>query len=148
PPAPLSPPASAMQGPPGFQGNRRPDRGGERGGDRAPDRGGDQGGGADRRGRRSRRGRGQRSGGGSSGGRGLPDAKYYSPRPDAESRHQASPAAGIPEAAPVEEPEAQPRVVFDPEQDDFFVLPGESLAKYTRPGDEEPVEGTDAEPVT
>ena len=26
---------------------------------------------------------------------------------------------------------SQPRVVFDPEQDDFFVLPGESLAKYT-----------------
>src|ERR1035438_9155541 len=92
--------------------------------------GGDQGGGGDRRGRRSRRGRGQRSGGGSGGGRGLPDAKYYSPRPDAESRHQASPAAGIPEAAPVGEPAALPRVVFDPEQDDFFVLPGESLAKY------------------
>ena len=51
--------------------------------------------------------------------------------PRRESRHQASLAAGIPEAAPVEEPVSQPRVVFDPEQDDFFVLPGESLAKYT-----------------
>jgi ribonuclease G len=125
PPAPLSPPASAMQGPPGFQGNRR---------DRGPDRGGDQGGG-DRRGRRSRRGRGQRSGGGP-GGRGLPDAKYYSPRPDNESRYQPSLAAGIPEAAPVEE--SLPRVVFDPSQDDFFVLPGESLAKYTGHAEDEP----------
>src|ERR1017187_6132 len=135
PPAPLAPPASAMQGPPGYQGNRRSDRGGDRGSDRGPDRGGDQGGGGDRRGRRSRRGRGQRSGG-SAGGRGLPDAKYYSPRPDAESRYQPSPAAGIPEAAPVEEP--LPRVVFDPNQDDFFVLPGESLAKYTGRAEDEP----------
>jgi ribonuclease G len=141
PPIVLSAPASAMQPPPGFQGNRRPDRGG--------DRSGDQGGGsADRRGRRSRRGRGQRSGGGSSGGRGLPDAKYYSPRPEAESRYQGSPAAGIPEAVPVEEAEPLPRVIFDPTQDDFFVLPGESLAKYTRPGDEEPSEGTEPEAVT
>ena len=31
----------------------------------------------------------------------------------------------------MEETVSQPRVVFDPEQDDFFVLPGESLAKYT-----------------
>src|ERR1017187_5929652 len=146
PPAPLSPPASAMQGPPGFQGNRRPDRGGDRAPDHGGDRGGDQGGGGDRRGRRSRRGRGQRSGGGSGGGRGLPDAKYYSPRPDAESRHQASPAAGIPEAAPVSEPAALPRVVFDPEQDDFFVLPGESLAKYAGRGEEEPEEQPAVEP--
>jgi ribonuclease G len=133
PPAPLSPPASAMQGPPGYQGNRRPDRGGDRG----TDRGGDQGSGGDRRGRRSRRGRGQRSGGGSGGGRGLPDAKYYSPRPDGESRYEPSPAAGIPEAAPVEEPLPLPRVVFDPNQDDFFVLPGESLAKYTGRAEDE-----------
>ena len=139
PPAPLSPPASAMQGPPGFQGNRRTDRGPDRG----PDRGGDQGG-ADRRGRRSRRGRGQRSGGGGAGGRGLPDAKYYSPRPDADSRYQPSPAAGIPEAAPVEEP--LPRVVFDPNQDDFFVLPGESLAKYTGRAEDEPDEQSAMEP--
>jgi ribonuclease G len=132
PPAPLSPPASAMQGPPGFQG-RRPDRGPDRG----SDRGGDQGGGGDRRGRRSRRGRGQRSSGGGPGGRGLPDAKYYSPRPDGESRHQPSLAAGIPEAAPVEETQPLPRVIFDPNQDDFFVLPGESLAKYRGPAGDE-----------
>jgi ribonuclease G len=141
PPAVLSPPASAMQGPPGYQGNRRPDRGGDRG----PDRGGDQGGGGDRRGRRSRRGRGQRSGG-SGGGRGLPDAKYYSPRPEAESRYQAPPAAPIPFAAPVEESAAQPRVVFDPERDDFFVLPGESLAKYTGRAEDETEDQPAAEP--
>src|ERR1017187_3048035 len=124
-------PASAMQGPPGFQGNRRAARGSDRGGDQA---------GGDRRGRRSRRGRGQRSSGGSGGGRGLPDAKYYSPRPDAESRYQPSLAAGIPEAAPVEEPLPLPRVVFDPNQDDFFVLPGESLAKYTGRAEDAPEE--------
>src|ERR1039458_5633776 len=154
--------------------DRGGDRGGDRAPDRGGDRGGDQGGGGDRRGRRSRRGRGQRSGGGaggavgagcgerrgrrsrrgrgqrsgggSGGGRGLPDAKYYSPRPDAESRHQASPAAGIPEAAPVSEPAALPRVVFDPEQDDFFVLPGESLAKYTGRAEDEPEEQPAVEP--
>jgi ribonuclease G len=53
----------------------------------------------------------------------------------------------IPEAAPVEEAPPQPRVIFDPEQDDFFVLPGESLAKYTRPGEEEAGEGTESEPL-
>jgi ribonuclease G len=139
PPAPLSPPASAMQGSPGFSGNRR-----DRGGDRGPDRGGEQGGG-DRRGRRSRRGRGQRSGGGA-GGRGLPDAKYYSPRPDNEGRHQPSLAAGIPEAAPVDDAPALPRVIFDPSQDDFFVLPGESLAKYRGPAGDERDEQPVAEP--
>src|SRR5262249_50291664 len=81
--------------------------------------------GGDRRGRRSRRGRGQR------GGRGLPDTKYYTPRQESELRHQAPPAAAIPEAAPLTEADSQPRVVFDPTQEDFFVLPGESLAKYT-----------------
>ncbi len=42
PAAPLSPPASAMQGPAGFQ-NRRNDQGGERRGDRGGDRGADRG---------------------------------------------------------------------------------------------------------
>ena len=149
PSVPLSPPASAMQGPAGFQ-NRRGDQGGERRGDRGPDRG-DQGGdrrgdqGGDRRGRRSRRGRGQRSGGGG-GGRGLPEAKYYSPRPESEQRHQAPPVAGIPEAAPLAEAESQPRVVFDPSQDDFFVLPGESLAKYTGRAEDEPEDLAAVEP--
>jgi ribonuclease G len=124
-PATLSPPASAMQGPAGFPGRRdqRGDRG-EPGGDRR-----DQGG--DRRGRRSRRGRGQR------GGRGLPETKYYTPRPESDSRHQAPPAAVIPEALPDIAAESHPRVVFDPTHDDFFVLPGESLAKYTGRAEDE-----------
>src|SRR5215831_449418 len=114
----LQPPASAMHGP-----------GGERRGER--DRGGDRGG--DRRGRRSRRGRGGR--GGDRGGRGLPDSKFYSPRGEGDRRYQAPPAAGEPAAAaPVTEGAAG-------EADDFFVLPGESLAKYTGPAGEEPPEG-------
>ena len=32
----------------------------------------------------------------------------------------------------------QPRVIFDPSQEDFFVLPGESLAKYTGHPEDEP----------
>ena len=56
---------------------------------------GDQGGG-DRRGRTPRRGRGQRSGG-SGGGRGLPESKYYSPRPE---RRTASPAGSRPPESP------------------------------------------------
>ncbi len=87
----------------------------------------------------------------------MPESKFYSPRPDAESRHQPSPAAGIPEAAATEEPVSQSRVVFDPEQDDFLVLPGESLAKYTGSHGKEPEEqsaveatldrGSDVEPA-
>ena len=108
----LQPPASAMHGPAG-------DRQGDRG-----DRG-------DRRGRRSRRGRGGRGG-----GRGLPDSKFYSPRPEGDRRYQAPPA---PEAeAPVSHVAATAE-----EADDFFVLPGESLAKYTGPTpDEGPDEAT------
>ena len=140
PAAPLSPPASAMQVPPGFQGNRRPDGRRSAAETGAGSGRGDQGG--DRRGRRSRRGRGQRGG-----GRGLPDSKFYSPRPEGESRHQAPPVVSIPEAVPVEEAPQQPRVIFDPEQDDFFVLPGESLAKYTRPG-EEALDGGESGPLT
>src|SRR5262245_28030695 len=59
----MHPPASAMHGPGG-------DRRGERG---------------DRRGRRSRRGRGGRGG---DRGRGLPESKFYSPRPEGERRYQ------------------------------------------------------------
>jgi ribonuclease G len=74
----------------------------------------------DRRGRRSRRRRGQKGG-----GRGLPDSKFYSPA----GRGGAEPE---PRPAPVEEPvEAAPAPSHVAEADDFFVLPGESLAKYT-----------------
>ncbi|MCZ2146606.1 MAG: Rne/Rng family ribonuclease [Bryobacterales bacterium] len=93
----------------------RPERGERR--DRA-DRGdrNDRGGRGGRRGRR-RRGRG---------GRGFPESKY------AQETEQAAAPAG-----PVEELE-QPA---GPETGDFAVLPGESLAKYTRAGDEDFAEG-------
>jgi ribonuclease G len=84
------------------------------------DRGGDRG---DRdRGHRGRRRRGGR------GGRGLPDSKFYSPREEADR----------PAATPVVEPVGVEPVVEETaaQADDFFVLPGESLAKYTRGGEE------------
>jgi len=79
----------------------------------------------DRRGRRSRRGRGGRDR-----GRGLPDSKFYSPRQEGEHRYQPPPAQG--EVAPAEPPAADTG-----EADDFLVLPGESLAKYTEADDVE-----------
>src|SRR5262249_9540173 len=105
--------ASAMHGPGGDR----------RGGDRER---GDRG---DRRGRRSRRGRGGR--GGDRGGRGLPDSKFYSPRPEGDRRYQAPPAE---ESARVATEALGPAA----EGDDFFVLPGETLAKYTEPSESEP----------
>ena len=96
----------------------------------------------DNRGRRGRRRRGGR------GRSGLPDSKFYSPgqRESQESRPQESAAPVlIPEALPqadVEfEPEAEaqteaPQAPQRTQSDDFFVLPGESLAKYTGPGSE------------
>jgi ribonuclease G len=111
----LQPPASAMQG-----------SGGERRGDRG-DRGerGDRGDRGDRRGRRSRRGRGGRGG---DRGRGLPESKFYSPRPEGERRYQG------PSVTDTQVPVAEPAPPSEP--DDFFVLPGESLAKYTEPSEE------------
>ena len=67
----------------------------------------------DRRGRRGRRRRGQKND-----RRGLPDSKFYSPGQQPEERPVVEEEAAAPE------PQA-------PEADDFFVLPGESLAKYT-----------------
>jgi len=76
----------------------------------------------DRRVRRSRRRRNR--------GRGFPDSKYVSDVSASETE---------PEPVPEAEPESEPR----PEspdatvgQEDFMVLPGESLAKYTRSPDE------------
>jgi ribonuclease G len=96
----------------------RTDRG-ERPGER-PDRGGD-------RGRRSRRRRGR--------GRGFPDSKYASsdasrPPRFAESTAPAS-EPSAPSASPVPSVEAAPRIA-SAGATDFSVLPGESLAKYTR----------------
>jgi ribonuclease G len=107
--------------------------------DRGPDRGGDRGGDKARRGRRRR--------GGRQGG--LPDAKYFSPRGGAPGGSTpAGQTASAPPPATVErEPEGErtesPRY-SRPEHvrtehvrteqpgtdDDFVVLPGESLAKY------------------
>jgi ribonuclease G len=73
----------------------------------------------DRRGRRGRRRRGGK-------GRGLPESKFYSPgerRPAGLQEQPTETVASHPEAAPESAPN-QP--------DDFFVLPGESLAKYSR----------------
>jgi ribonuclease G len=119
--APLVAPASAMQGPAGGQDQRR---GGDRGGDR------------NGRGRRSRRGRGQKGG-----GRALPDSKFYSPgvaEPRPEPQFPGAQSVARMEAvAPVEAP-ARETELRQTRPDDFFVLPGESLAKYTLPGDEDP----------
>src|ERR1700722_1864329 len=97
----------------------RNERPGERPGER-PDRGGD-------RGRRSRRRRGR--------GRGFPDSKYAScdasrPPRFAESTAPAS-EPSAPSASPVPSVEAAPRIA-SAGATDFSVLPGESLAKYTR----------------
>jgi len=97
----------------------RNERPGERPGER-PDRGGD-------RGRRSRRRRGR--------GRGFPDSKYASsdasrPPRFAESTAPA-PEPSAPSASPVPSVEAAPRIA-SAGATDFSVLPGESLAKYTR----------------
>ncbi len=102
-------PASAPQG-------ERTDRG-ER-----PDRGGD-------RGRRSRRRRGR--------GRGFPDSKYASADASRPPRYpEAAPAAAEPSspastASPVPPVEPAPHFA-SAGATDFSVLPGESLAKYTR----------------
>jgi len=72
----------------------------------------------DRRGRRGRRRRGQKGGG----GRGLPESKFYQPG------RSAPPSEPRPEPEPVLERAEQAPAGTVP--DDFFVLPGESLAKY------------------
>jgi len=84
----------------------------------------------DRRGRRGRRRRGQRGGG----GRGLPDSKFYSPSARGPSEPPRESVVSEPVAAA--EPETQPAAPAT--ADDFFVLPGESLAKYTRSDAGEP----------
>jgi ribonuclease G len=91
----------------------------------------------DRRGRRSRRRRGQKGG-----GRGLPDSKYFSPRPGGAP----GPASMPPEApdVPSEPPVAPPTLT---EEDEFFVLPGETLAKHTPQAWEETESGEPDSPA-
>jgi ribonuclease G len=87
----------------------------------------------DQRGRRSRRRRGGK-------GRGLPDSKFYSPgqRTGGEA---AAPPVPIPEALPQLDAELEPApAVAAAEREDFLVLPGESLAKYTGADEAEDVE--------
>ncbi|MGP8247919.1 MAG: Rne/Rng family ribonuclease [Bryobacteraceae bacterium] len=98
----------------------------------------------DRRGRRSRRRRGGR-------GRGLPDSKFYSPdqRGDDRTEKDAGAESSEEAAPPAPEPVAPytPRAAAEP-PDDFFVLPGESLAKYAGPDeDREPEVETNSTPA-
>ncbi|HUQ91189.1 MAG TPA: Rne/Rng family ribonuclease [Bryobacteraceae bacterium] len=118
-------PAERPQHPRGDRPDRRMERPVDRNADRAA---------LDRGGRRGRRRRGR-------GGRGLPDSKYAEARPIGSHAEIEIPA----EKEFVEVVEAQPLT-------DFAVLPGESLAKYSRPSDEiEEFDGpdvVDSEPET
>ena len=82
----------------------------------------------DRRGRRSRRRRGQKGG-----GRGLPDSKYLSPRLGG-----VPVPAAVPPEAPEVPSEPQPTATTPTLEDEFFVLPGETLAKHSPQAWEEP----------
>ena len=107
----------------------RPNRGNDRGADRGADRGGGDRSGAERSGDQGGRGRrGRRRRGGRGGNGGIPESKFYSPRNDVEAAPLAR-TAMEPEMAD-EEPE--PSYSREP-SDDFMVLPGESLAKYSEP---------------
>ena len=91
------------------------------------------------RGRRGRRRRGGRGRGG------LPESKFYSPGQRPGQEPPAAAATGIPEAAPQADAELTPSTAsFAPNDADFLVLPGESLAKYTPPTDEGEVEPVEA----
>ena len=105
------------------RGESRPEAHGETRGEtrregRGESRGDSKDEGQDRRGRRSRRRRPGKS-------PRIPESKYYSP-----SRDDAPVAAAPREPAPAGPAGAA-------EDDDFFVLPGESLAKYSQHEDEE-----------
>ncbi len=99
------------------------------GGDRSgSDRGGDQGRGRGRRGRR----RGGRGPGG------LPDSKYFTPGASASGSNQGPNQSGERHAVPAEGRRSEPLEEIEetssvPEVFERFVLPGESLAKYTGP---------------
>ena len=85
----------------------------------------------DPRGRRSRRRRGGK------GRSALPDSKFYSPGQRTGHDAAAPPPALIPEALPQLDAELEPAPAFAAAQaEDFLVLPGETLAKYTAPPEE------------
>ncbi len=130
-PAAAAPPASERR-----DGHREQRASGDRpagdrpAGDRpAGDRpGGDKGG--DRRGRRGRR----RRGGGRQDTGGLPDSKFYTPGSDDEEA--AEPETAVKEAAAPVASYAPAAVRAGRADEDFMVLPGESLAKYSAPESE------------
>src|SRR5215469_4067516 len=135
PPLVVEPTTAAAEVPPGeaamaagaapAQSEVRPHRHGDRG----PERDGDRG---DRRGRRGRRRRGGRGGMG-----GIPESKFFSPR------NEPAAATGEAEKAPESRAQWSP-AEFD---DEFMVLPGESLAKYADPEEsDESIDEVAAEP--
>jgi ribonuclease G len=84
------------------------------------------------RGGRGRRGRRRRGGRGS----GLPDSKFFSPRTEAVRTDEAEPTEIRGEVPP----EFAPSLRMHATDDNFMVLPGESLAKYS-PEDSEDGDG-------
>jgi ribonuclease G len=112
PAAPSAQAASPVAPPPPHQGQSEQRQFDQRRDDRDP------------RGRRSRRRRGGK------GRSGLPDSKFYSP--GQRGGNENPPPAPIPEALPRPDAELEPETVLAAAQaEDFLVLPGESLAKYT-----------------
>ncbi len=93
----------------------------------------------DRDGRRGRRGR--RRGGRDRGG--IPESKYFSPGAE---RPNGAPAEAR-EAEVEAEPESAEAVHEESEVIERFVLPGESLAKYSEPSPVRPVESETVTPV-
>jgi len=116
-PAISAPAPSLVAPPPPHQGHSEQRQSDQRRDDRDP------------RGRRSRRRRGGKGRGG------LPDSKFYSP--GQRGGNDNPPPAPIPEAIPRPDAELEPEIAFAAAQaEDFLVLPGESLAKYTAPSEE------------
>jgi ribonuclease G len=83
------------------------------------------------RGGRGRRGRRRRGGRGSS----LPESKFFSPSAEPAATAESD-AEDEPEVAEPTPEFSKPSRTFE-SRDDFMVLPGESLAKYTAPDEEE-----------
>jgi ribonuclease G len=129
---PLAEVAAVLAAPPAERRDEAPRGGRPERGPAGQDRGGGDRGGSDRGGDRGRGRRGRRRRGGREGG-GIPESKFFSPRAE---------QAAAPETTEVEVEavESLPAFTFPSSRssgDDFMVLPGESLAKYS-PGESEP----------
>jgi ribonuclease G len=92
---------------------------------------------------RGRRGRRRRGGKGPGTGHGIPDSKFYSPHDEPAEREAAAPEpepqveaapARVEFTAPARTPYTAPARFQN--NDEFFVLPGESLAKHRHAGGE------------